>query len=216
MNNKIEAIIFDLDGTMWDAVDAICMTWNQVVAEHPECGRGRITMEEMSGCLGLPMTEIAQRLFPQSTPVQQQALMDACCVIENEYLSEHGGKLYPKLEETLMELKKDYKLFVVSNCQQGYIESFIKAHHLSKCFDDIECWGNNQLPKGENNKLIMKRNNVTQAVYVGDTAGDEESARVAGIPFIYAEYGFGEVKNPDYRIGEFAQLPKLMREIHGE
>lgn len=113
----------------------------------------------------------------------------------------------------MLELKKSYRLFVVSNCQQGYIESFIKAHRLAKCFDDIECWGNNLLPKGENNKLIMERNHVTRAVYVGDTAGDEESARVAGIPFIYAEYGFGEAKAPDYRLEAFAQLPELIGKI---
>jgi phosphoglycolate phosphatase len=125
----------------------------------------------------------------------------------------HGGKLYPRLEETLLELKKDYKLFVVSNCQQGYIESFIHAHKLSAYFDDIECWGNNRLSKGENNKLIMKRNNVTSAVYVGDTAGDEQSARDAGIPFIFARYGFGQAEKPDYELEEFSKLPELMGKI---
>lgn len=210
---RSEAILFDLDGTMWDALEGIRMIWNKVVANHPECRKDPISVEELSVCLGLAMTEIAARLFPTVSLIQQQELMDECCVLENAYLSEHGGKLYPKLEDTLMELKKNYKLFVVSNCQQGYIESFIKAHKLSHCFDDIECWGNNKLPKGENNKLIMKRNHVTRAVYVGDTLGDEESARIAGIPFIYAAYGFGVAKAPDYVIEEFAQLPQLMEQI---
>lgn len=210
---KVEAILFDLDGTMWNALNEIRGTWNQVVANHPECRKEPITDEELAGCLGLPMTKIAEKLFPGTTPEQQQTLMDECCAVENAYLSEHGATLYPKLEETLMELKKQYKLFVVSNCQKGYIESFIKAHKLSACFDDIECWGNNLLPKGENNKLIMKRNGVTKAVYVGDTAGDEESARVAGIPFIFAKYGFGEAKAPDYTLEAISDLPKLMETV---
>lgn len=210
---NIEAIIFDLDGTLWNALAGIKKTWNEIVMNHPECRKELITDDELSGCLGLPMEDIASKLFPNTTTEQQQALMDECCEVENAYLSEHGGILYPKLEETLTELKKKYKLFVVSNCQQGYIESFIKAHKLSAYFDDIECWGNNQLPKGENNKLIMKRNGVTKAVYVGDTAGDEESARIAGIPFIFAEYGFGEAKAPDYVLEEFAKLPTLMEKI---
>jgi len=214
--NRIEAIIFDLDGTMWNALDEICHAWNQVVAKHSEYRKEPITFEELEGCLGLPMNDIAAKLFSGTTPEQQQALMDECCEVENAYLSEHGAVLYPALEETLMELKKKYKLFVVSNCQQGYIESFIKAHKLAKCFDDIECWGNNLLPKGENNKLIMERNQVTRAVYVGDTAGDEESARVAGIPFIYAEYGFGEAKAPDYKLEAFSKLPELMEKIVSE
>lgn len=213
MAKNVEAIIFDLDGTMWDAVDGILLMWNQVVANHPECRKEPITAEELSKCLGLPMTDIAERLFPQCTSEKQKMLMDECCEIETVYLSEHGGILYPELEKTLTELKKSYKLFVVSNCQKGYIESFITAHKLSACFDDIECWGNNLLSKGENNKLIMERNGVTKAVYVGDTAGDEESARVAGIPFIFARYGFGEAKAPDYILEEFSRLPEVMETV---
>lgn len=216
MGNSIEAIIFDLDGTMWNALNGIHLTWNQVVANHSDYRKEPISFEELEGCLGLPMTEIAARLFPNTTTKQQQALMEECCAKENAYLAEHGGILYPKLEETLLKLKKSYQLFVVSNCQPGYIESFIKAHKLEKCFDDIECWGNNLLPKGENNKLIMERNKVTRAVYVGDTAGDEESARVAGIPFIFAKYGFGEAKAPDYILEAFSNLPELMEQIDSQ
>ena len=213
MITKAEAIIFDLDGTMWDALEAIRLTWNQVVTNHPECRNEPISAQELSGCLGLPMTEIAGKLFPKTTPGQQQALMAECCELENAYLREHGAILYPELEETLLALKKEYKLLVVSNCQSGYIESFIEAHKLSACFDDIECWGNNHLSKGENNRLIMERNHITKAVYVGDTAGDEASAREAGIPFIFAAYGFGKAVAPDYTIREFTELPRLMAEV---
>ena len=210
---KIEAIIFDLDGTMWNSEDEVCMAWNQVVSGYPQVRQEPITKEELSSCFGLPMTEIAKKLFSKADDEMQKVIMDECCKVENDYLSEHGAVLFPKLEETLLELKKKYKLFVVSNCQSGYIESFIKAHKLSHCFDDIECWGNNLLPKGENNKLIMKRNNVTKAIYVGDTTGDEESARVAQIPFVYAEYGFGDSTAPDYTIKEFSELVELMEKI---
>ena len=69
------------------------------------------------------------------------------------------------------------------------------------------------VPKGENNKLIMQRNGVTRAVYVGDTSGDEQSARVAGIPFVFAAYGFGEAIAPDYTVNAFTELPALMAKI---
>lgn len=210
---KAEAILFDLDGTMWDSADGVLKTWNMVIAKHPECKRDLLTAEELSGYFGLPMTEIANRMFPYNTKEQREALMDECCELENTYLSEHGGILYPKLEETLKTLRKSYKLFVVSNCQSGYIESFIKAHKLEECFDDIQCWGDNKVPKGENNKLIMQRNGVTRAVYVGDTSGDEQSARTAGIPFIFAAYGFGKAEAPDYTIGAFEELPALMENV---
>lgn len=211
---KAQAMIFDLDGTMWDATDGILKTWNEVIASHPECKRDLLTVEELGGYLGLPMTEIANRMFPHNTEAEKELLLDECCERENAYLSEHGGILYPKLEETLTILHQNYKLFVVSNCQSGYIESFLKAHKLERYFDDIQCWGDNKVPKGENNKVIMERNGVTRAVYVGDTSGDEQSARVAGIPFVYAAYGFGEAVAPDYTVQAFEELPKLMETVN--
>ena len=111
MGNNIEAIIFDLDGTMWNALDGIHLTWNQVVANHSDYRKEPISFEELEGCLGLPMTEIAARLFPSTTAEQQQALMDECCAKENDYLAEHGGILYPRLEETLLKLKKKLSAF---------------------------------------------------------------------------------------------------------
>ena len=210
---KIEAILFDLDGTLWDSADGVLKTWNMVIEKHPECGRGLLTSEELGSYFGLPMTEIARRMFVNSTTEEQKQLMDECCELENNYLSEHGGILFPKLEETLAELKKHYKLFVVSNCQSGYIEAFIKAHKLEQYFDDTQCWGDNMVPKGENNKYIMQRNGIQNAIYVGDTAGDEESARVAEIPFVFAAYGFGEAVAPDYTIEQFSDLPTLMQSI---
>lgn len=211
---KVQAMIFDLDGTMWDATDGILKTWNEVIASHPECKRDLLTVEELGGYLGLPMTEIANRMFPHNTEAEKELLLDECCERENAYLSEHGGIPYPKLEETLTILHQNYKLFVVSNCQSGYIESFLKAHKLERYFDDIQCWGDNKVPKGENNKVIMERNGVTRAVYVGDTSGDEQSARVAGIPFVYAAYGFGEAVAPDYTVQAFEELPKLMETVN--
>lgn len=209
----LEAVLFDLDGTLWDATHGILKTWNDVIVSHPESKRDVLSMEELSGYLGLPMTEIADRMFPECSTEQKEVFMAECCEKENAYLSEYGGVLYPALEETLQKLKKKYRLFIVSNCQQGYIESFLKAHRLGSVFDDIICWGDNLLPKGENNKLIMQKNGVTKAVYVGDTAGDENSAKVAGIPFVYASYGFGKAVSPDYIIENFAQLPEVLEKI---
>lgn len=46
-------------------------------------------------------------------------------------------------------------------------------------------------------------------MYVGDTQGDCDGARLAKISFVYASYGFGKVKEYDYIIEEVADLAKL-------
>ena len=124
--------------------------------------------------------------------------MDELCYYENEYLSQHGGILYDGLEDVLKKLHQKFKLYIVSNCQDGYIQAFMKAHHMEAYFDDTECWGRTRVNKGINNKLLIERNGLQCPVYVGDTQKDAQSAKEAGIDFIYAAYGFGKVNDKDY------------------
>lgn len=204
-----DGIIFDLDGTLWDSTKPICDSWNEVLKKHPEISRRVITIEDLGDCMGLPMYDIAAKLFPEESKETQVKIMDELCSYENEYLAIHGGILYPELENVLGELKKKYKLFIVSNCQDGYIEAFLKAHHLEQYFTDTECWGRTRVSKGESNRILIERNHLENPIYVGDTAGDAKSASDAEIPFIYAEYGFGSVDQYDGKIDTFSDLLKI-------
>lgn len=203
-----DSIIFDLDGTLWDSAAGICGTWREVMQEYPQI-KSTVTVEKLHSCMGLPLDEIGRRLFPELDEALQKELMDKCCEMENRYLAVHGGVLYPDLEGVLRRLSEKYRLFIVSNCQTGYIESFFEAHGTGKYFEDIECHGGTGLSKGENNKLIIERNGLKSPVYVGDTQGDADSAEFAGIPFVYAAYGFGSVKKYDYIINTIGDIEKL-------
>ena len=123
-----------------------------------------------------------------------------------ENLLKEGGTLYPNTRETIINLSKKYKLYIVSNCVKGYIESFLNTSGLKDYFDDYESYGNTLLSKGENIKLVIERNNLKNPIYVGDTNGDIEGARIAGIPFVYASYGFGDVESFDYKIDDISEL----------
>lgn len=201
----IDSIIFDLDGTLWNTIEGVCDVWNMILGKHPNIKRV-ISPSDMEKCMGYTIDVIGKKLFPDLDQSSQINLMKECCDAEQMYLGEHGGILYPKLEETLIALSEKYKLFIVSNCQDGYIQCFFKAHKLDKYFMDFECSGKTGLPKGENNKIIIQRNELKNPIYVGDTNGDAESAIVAGIPFVYANYGFGNVEKYDYVIESFEDL----------
>ncbi len=188
---QIDSIIFDLDGTLWDSVDEVVLTWNRVLARYPGL-RAPINRVEQESLMGLQMDEIARRLFPAEPSERQTELMEECVHEENRYLYQHGGRLYPDVECTLAELHAHYLLYIVSNCQSGYIESFLHAHRLSGYFDGFLCFGDTGLSKGENIKKIIDDRHLTRPVYIGDTMGDQKSADFAGIPFIYASYGFGK------------------------
>ncbi len=208
----IDSIIFDLDGTLWDARENVCESWNVVLAQKwPELGQ--LTVEQFSAQMGKMMPDIGRALFPQLTPEQSNEVVDTCGLFENEYVAEHGGILYEDLEAVLAELSKKYRLFVVSNCQSGYIEAFLTAHDLKKYFSDIECFGNTLLPKADNIRLVVERNNLVSPVYVGDTAMDASSAVKAGVPFIWASYGYGEVSEYAGKIQRPADLLYICAEM---
>lgn len=204
---KFDGIIFDLDGTLWDSSEGIAGTWSRVLEEYPQVTE-KVTTGKLSECMGLPLDEISRRLFPGYSEALQKELMQKCCDLENDYLSEHGGILYPDLKRVLKNLSEKCRLFIVSNCQCGYIESFLAGHGTAEYFEDTECQGNTGLTKGENIKLVAERNKLHNAVYVGDTQGDADAAEFAGVPFIFASYGFGSVKKYDYIIDKFSDIEK--------
>ena len=206
---KFDGIIFDLDGTLWDSTAEVAKTWTSVIAKY-NLNRKEVTVEDLKPCMGKLLDEIASILLPELDPKKQMQVIKECCEYENEYLGEYGATLYDKLEDTLKELSKNHKLFIVSNCQDGYIECFFKAHKLDKYFIDYECPGRTGLPKGENIKLIVERNNLKNPVYVGDTQGDANAAKLANVPFIFAKYGFGNVDEFFNSIDSFDELLEII------
>ena len=211
---KTKAILFDLDGTLWDSSFQVLAAWNSVLSKKAAPVRC-VTHKEITSFMGKTIAAIGEMAFPLLPPRERALLMEECCQKETEYLKEHGGLLYPKVKETLALLSKDNALAVVSNCQDGYLEAFLSYYELSSCFKDFETAGRTGKTKGENIKCVLLRNGFEKAVYVGDTHLDKEAAQQAGIPFIYAAYGFGSLQKEPAAITAFEQLaekaPLLLR-----
>lgn len=202
-------IIFDVDGTLWDTTDVVAKAWQRAVTEvGVSCDP--ITGDILKKEFGKTMNLIADSLFPVASEHEKQRIMDLCCQFEHEDLHHfEGSLLYPKVRETLIELSKSHKVYIVSNCQSGYIELFMAKNNLTEYITDIECYGNTGRPKGENLKLLMSRNDIENAIYVGDTAGDFEATRVANIPFIYVTYGFGNIDTYEYAVDHIDDILTL-------
>ena len=200
-----KAIIFDLDGTLWDATGCSVDIWNRVFDKHEEVSI-RMTKEMSAGLMGKTMPEIGEALFPDMTEDMRMKIVDDFGDEEVKYLTEHGAVLFEGVEKTLAKLETDHDLYIVSNCQDGYVPAFLHAHKMEKHFKDIEMSGRTGMDKGSNIRLLMERNGIKSAVYIGDTEGDEKAARAAGIPFIWASYGFGTAAAPDMIIKSITDL----------
>jgi phosphoglycolate phosphatase len=199
-------IIFDVDGTLWDTTEVVAKAWNRAISEVGGTS-AVITSFMLKKEFGKPMNVIANNLFHDVSESQRELLLEKCCEYEHHALEENTDNLlFPDVKETLIKLSEKCRLFIVSNCQCGYIELFMQKTGVEKYITDFECYGNTRKSKGENIRLVIERNNLEDVVYVGDTQGDYEATVLAGIPFIFAKYGFGSVENCYLAISEIKEL----------
>lgn len=216
-----KGVIFDMDGTVWDSAENVAKSWTVKVQEAGFTDK-IITRDDIQRNMGKTMDVIADNLFPYAKEGEERnALRAACENYENEYLRLNGGILYDGVCETWAKLKAmGYHVYIVSNCQAGYIEAFLDYYKIDygkpeDLVEDIECYGNNFLPKDANIRLIAERNGLTSACYVGDIQGDYDSTVKAGFPFIHAKYGFGTINTEVPFINSFDELIKVVPEVIG-
>lgn len=210
---KYDSILFDLDGTLWDSTIGVQKTW-ELLSE--ELSLPVPTLEALAGIMGLSPADVMKKLFPELSKERGLEIFHEFAKAEAEYLSKNGGTLYPQIINLLETLSKEYPLFIVSNCESGYIESFLHSHSTQQYFTDWECIGETGKNKTENILLIVERNNLKKPVYVGDTLWDMKAAGGAGVPFIHAAYGFGEVDSNIPKISNPMELINLLENIAEE
>lgn len=210
---KLESLIFDIDGTLWDSRALVAEGYNiQLRAE----GLGHLCMdaEVLRPLFGKTMTDIADVILAEIPLPERYALMERCMDTENRYLAENECRIgYEGVKETLEALAKDYRLFIVSNAQCGYPELCMEKLGLTHLMEGHLCYGDTGTEKGETILELMRRHNITSAAYIGDTQGDYEATQVADIPFIWAAYGFGDPAGAAGRITDIRQLPTTLQAL---
>ena len=204
---KKNAILFDLDGTLWDASEPVVLSWNKVLGR---LGLPLITKETITSFMGKTIDEITSMYFTTIPHEEGLKIALACCEEESRYLAEHGARLFDGLEEVLCRLRETYSLAIVSNCPIGYAEAFLSYYGFESYFDDYEYSGRTGKNKGENIKMLLERNGIERAVYVGDTQGDCDAAAQAGVPFVFAQYGFGTVNRWDAAVSSVPEIPQAV------
>ena len=207
----MKSLIFDIDGTLWDSRALVAEGYNiQLNAEgYPHLC---VDAEVLRPLFGKTMAAIADVILAQIPVPERYALMERCMDTENKYLAENECKIgYEGVKETLEELKKSYRLFIVSNAQCGYPELCMEKLGIAHLFEGHLCYGDTGTEKGETILELMRRHQITDAVYIGDTQGDYEATLVAGIPFIWCAFGFGDPEGYAAKLEDFRQLPKLLK-----
>ena len=201
-----ESLIFDIDGTLWDSRALVAEGYN-IQLRREGYDHLCVTAEDFLPLFGKVMTEIADVIFAELPPEVRYPLMERCMDTENRYLRENPCQIgYPGIRETLERLSKEHRLFIVSNSQCGYPELCIQKLGLTDYISGHLCFGDTGTEKGETIRRLMDRHGITDACYIGDTQGDCDAADQAGIPFIFAAYGFGNPSHYAAKIEKFEDL----------
>jgi len=204
-----ESLIFDIDGTLWDSRALVAEGYNiQLRAEGFDhlC----VNAEDLKPLFGKVMTEIADLLFPHMGEDERYGLMERCMKTENDYLFQNECRIgYPGVKETIASLSEKHRIFIVSNSQCGYPELCIEKLGLTPYIAGHLCFGDTGTSKGKTIRTLMKKHNIENAVYIGDTQGDYEATVEADVPFIWCTFGFGTPEGYIAKVDKFEDLLNL-------
>jgi phosphoglycolate phosphatase len=201
---KPDSLIFDMDGTLWDAVDTYAHSWNVM---FEELGIDKtINREQLAGMVGWEGKKVIEVILPEFEPEERLEIYAQVNEKRKILIPQMGGILYDGVVEGLEALAKKYQLFILSNCAKGVIRQFINWSGIDQYITDEIAYGINYMPKNHNIKLLVDKYDLKNPYYVGDTAGDGEQSRIAGIPYVFVSYGFGETDDYDLKFNDFPSL----------
>lgn len=164
-----------------------------------------MSVDDIRSVSGCPFDRCVEKLLPGLCPVPEY-LVQAVESGERVSVERLHGRLYDGVSEGLTRLSSVYPLFLVSNCPAWYLDEFLSFTGLGEHFTACDCHGRSGVGKAEMLSGMLRRFGLKSAVYVGDTQGDHDAAKAAGLEFAFANYGFGSVEGARHKFATFAGL----------
>ena len=191
MVERPRAVLFDLDGTLLDTLPGLAASVNAVLRAH---GLPERTLDEIRAFVGNGVRRLIARSAEggESRPDYETLLADY-----RAHYAAHaaeGSSPYPGIPELVAALRKrGVKLAVVTNKDEDVSRTLIEKFFPS-AFDAV-CGGSAgrpTKPDPASPRAALAALGVApeDALYVGDTAVDADTARAAGVPLRLCSWGF--------------------------
>ena len=200
----IEAVLFDLDGTLLDTARDIAVSLNRATAER---GWGRIDEEAVRGMIGRGAPILIERAAAAlHQPLDGQAHGE---ILERFFF--HYGELeergefeaapYPGVREALRAVHAArLRTGIVTNKQQRFATGLIERLGLAGYIDLVVGGDRCERRKPDPQPLLYAYEQLkvapARALMVGDSINDVEAARGATMPVICVTYGYNEGQDP--------------------
>ena len=204
MDTKPDALIFDMDGTLWDAVDTYAESWNDYFRAKDV--NKTYTKSDLNSYMGLEQHHYLEATLPEYPVEERNTIYNDVINLQYKRIEAYGGILYDGVVDGLARLSEKYKLFIVSNCPEHTITYFMKWAKIGEYITDTMAHGVNFKPKHENIKYLIKKHDLKRPLYIGDTESDAKQSSQVPLPFVFVEYGFGRANDFSKKFGSFNEL----------
>ena len=210
--NKINLIIFDLDGTLFrtETVDIEAFNCALSLNNVPT-----VSDERILSLMGLVLEEVCAILIKEHKFVNLDKFKKDVIKFEDEAIAAHGA-LYAGVPEFLNNLKKaGFNLCICSNGNEEYVTAIAEKFQLSTIFTEI--WYEKKgISKTQAVKILKDKYRADTFILVGDRLCDLEAAKINGGISIGASYGFGgrEVEEANYIAHSIDEVEKLIFDIN--
>lgn len=188
---KYKAIIFDLDGTLTDTLEDLFLSTNYALRS---CGLPERQLDEVRRFVGNGVRTLIERAVPEDT---DSTVLERCFdAFRSHYVihCQDHTQLYPGVATLLTALHaKGYRMAVVSNKMQAGVTELARTFFLGVIDVAIgEQPGIPRKPKPDMVLAALAELGVapSEAVYVGDSDVDLQTAANAGLPCISVLWGF--------------------------
>jgi len=197
-------LVFDLDGTLIDSAPDISASLRRVLVRM---GREPISHERVVAAIGSGVRKLIER----TTTPPIEPVVDAFMAEYAEHLMDLT-QLFPGVKETLGRLPG--RKIVLSNKPERMSRKVVEGLGISSHFDSV--YGGDSFPSRKPDPACFRAaaGSARNALLIGDSGVDMETARNAGVRSVAVTYGYfkpGELDGADFRIDRFDQLVDLLR-----
>ncbi len=202
------AYIFDWSGTLSDNFHCFCRVCELMFAE---LGAEMISEDEIRMTFTTPYMKFWNLYFPKLSKKRQ-------CELYEKFIHQAGNpELYRGVRLAISSLHKSgHKLYIVSSDPLSKLHPEIEKSGLSGMLDGIV---GNVHHKKQALKLLVKKHklNPAKTFYIGDTSGDIEAGKFAGVKTIGISWGFQHPlilaqSEPDFLISTIAGIKKIAKQ----